>query len=112
VSPPGRLAHAVAMLVLGGASGLASVVVHDKSWPWLALAVAAPLATALASAAGLPRVAFVAGWFALLTVAVLGRPEGDYAIRSSARGYALLGGGLFLLMLAVATIRRPVRTAP
>jgi O-antigen ligase len=98
--------------VLGAASGLASVVVHDKSWVWLVLALAAPIAMALAFAPGLLRVAFVAGWFTLLALAVFGRPEGDYAIRSSERGYVLLGGGMVLLGLAVATVRRPVRTSP
>lgn len=98
--------------VLGASSGLASVVVHDKSWLWLVLALAAPLAMATVVAAGLLRLAFVAGWFALLALAVFGRPEGDFAIRSSERGYVLLVGGLVLLVLGVATIRRPVRTSP
>ena len=107
-----RAAYAVALLVLGAASGLASVVLHDKSWPWLLLALAAPFAMALAVPGGLLRLSFVAGWFVLLLFAVLGRPEGDYAIRGGSRGYALLMGGMVLLALAVATIRRPVRPSP
>ena len=108
----GRAAYAVALFVLGAASGLASVVLHDKSWLWLLLALAAPLALAFAVPGGLLRLSYVAGWFALLLLAVLGRPEGDYAIRSGTRGYALLLGGMVLLALAVATIRRPVRPSP
>jgi hypothetical protein len=114
VSLPGlpRWLSAVALFGLGAASGLASVAVHDKSWPWFLLAVAAPLATTVALASGLLRSAFVAGWFGLLMLATLGRPEGDYAIASSGRGYGLLAAGLLLLGFAVATIRRPVRTSP
>ena len=108
----GRAAYAVGLFVLGAASGLASVVVHDKSWPWLLLALAAPLALTIAVPGGLLRLSFVGGWFALLLLAVLGRPEGDYAIRNGTRGYALLMGGMVLLALAIATIRRPVRPSP
>lgn len=111
MSRPGRWAYAVSTFVLGAASGLASVAVHDKSWLWFVLALAAPLATTIAVAAGLLRVAFVAGWFGVLMLAVLGRPEGDYAISSNVRGYSLLGAGLLILALAVATIPRPVRTS-
>jgi hypothetical protein len=100
------------LFVLGAASGLASVAVHDKSWPWFLVAVAAPLATAIAAAAGLLRFVFVAGWFGVLMLAMLGRPEGDYAITDSVRGYALLGDGVLLLVLAVTTFPRPVRTSP
>lgn len=112
MSRPGRAAYAVGAFLIGAASGLASVVIHDRSWAGLLLALAAPLATSLALAAGLVRLSFVAGWFLLLALAVLGRPEGDYAIRSSGRGYALLVGGMVLLVLAVATIPRPVRASP
>jgi hypothetical protein len=105
----GRAAYAVALFALGAASGLASIVVHDRSWAWLLLALAAPLALAIAVPGCLLRLSFVAGWFALLMLAVLGRPEGDYAIRSGDRGYVLLVGGMVLVTLAVATVRRPVR---
>ena len=36
--------------------------------------------------------------------ALLGRPEGDYVVTSTARGYTLLGLGLVLLMLVVVTL--------
>jgi len=72
--------------------------------------VGAPLAITVAVASLLLRFAFVAGWFAVLMLAVLGRPEGDYAVGGSVRGYSLLVFGLLLLVAPVATIRRPVRT--
>ena len=112
MSRPVRAAYAGGVLVLGAASGLASVAVHDRSWWWLGLAVVAPVATAMAVVAGVLRIAFVAGWSVVLALAVLGRPEGDYAIRSSARGYVLLVAGMVLLVLAVATVPRPVRASP
>ena len=112
MSRPGPGVYAVPVFVLGAVAGLASVVVHDRSWLWFLLAVTAPLAITVAVASLLLRFAFVAGWFAVLTLAVLGRPEGDYAVSGSVRGYSLLVFGLLLLVVPVATIRRPVRTAP
>lgn len=105
---------AVLLLVLGAATGLAGIAVHDRSWAWFLLAAATPLATAYAVRPGSGRVAYAVGWFLLLMVAMGGRPEGDYAVASSVRGYALLALGLVLLCFAVATVRRrpPPRMAP
>ena len=104
VSPP--LAGLV-LLPLGAVTGIASLAVHDKSWWWFLLAVAAPLAATVALPAGWPRAGFGLGWVGVLMVALLGRPEGDYVVTSTARGYALLGLGLALLVLVVVTV--PVR---
>lgn len=109
---PGPGVYAVPVFVVGAVSGLASVVVHDRSWFWFLLAVSAPLAITVAVSSVLLRFAFVGGWFVMLMLAVLGRPEGDYAISSTVRGYSLLLFGLLLLVVPVATIRRPVRTSP
>lgn len=112
MSRPGPGVYAVPVFALGAASGLASVTVHDRSWLWFLLAVSAPVAITVAVASLLLRFAFVAGWFAVLMLAVLGRPEGDYAVGGGVRGYSLLVFGLLLLAAPVATIRRPVRAAP
>jgi len=112
VSRPGPGAYAVPVLFLGAVSGLASVLVHDRSWLWFLVAVSAPLSITVAVASLLLRFVFVVGWFVVLTLAVLGRPEGDFAVSGSVRGYSLLVFGLLLLVVPVATIRRPVRTAP
>jgi len=37
-------------------------------------------------------------------VALLGRPEGDYVVTATARGYTLLGLGLLLLVLVIVTL--------
>ena len=91
-------------LVVGGITGIASLAVHDKSWAWFALAVAAPVAAVVAAPAGWWRVGFGAGWVGVLMVALLGRPEGDYVVTATSRGYALLAVGLLLLGAVVVTI--------
>ncbi len=102
-------------LVVGGITGIASLAVHDKSWAWFALAVAAPVAAVVAAPAGWWRVGFGAGWVGVLMVALLGRPEGDYVVTATSRGYALLAVGLLLLGAVVVTIpvgRRADRVPP
>jgi hypothetical protein len=95
----------------GALASVATVAVHDKSWAWWCLAVGAPVATALALRPGGFRASFVAGWLLVLFLAVLGRPEGDFAVSATPRGYGLLLAGMLLLALAVATVRGPRRTA-
>lgn len=102
-----RALAAVAVAGLGAASGIATVAVHDRSWAWWVLAVAAPVAAALALPPGARRAGFAAGWFALVFVAMLGRPEGDVVVTATPRGYGLLAVGVLLLSVAVVTIPRP-----
>ena len=92
------------LVPVGAVTAIASVAVHDKSWGWFLLAAAAPLAVTFAVPPGWPRGGFGLGWVGVLMVALLGRPEGDYVISSTARGYGLLGLGLVLLMLVVVTV--------
>jgi len=91
-------------LVAGAVTGLASVAVHQAAWGWWGLAVAAPLAAALALPAGWLRCAFVVGWVVVLGRGAVPRPEGDYLVSGSPAGYALLGSGLGLVCLAAATL--------
>ena len=92
------------LLPVGVVTGVASLAVHDKSWPWFLLAVAGPVAAVVALPSGWPRSGFGLGWVGALMVALLGRPEGDYVVTATARGYTLLGAGLLLLMLVVVTL--------
>lgn len=96
-------------LVLGMGTGLASVALHEKSWLWLALALAAPAATTAALPSGWLRSGFGLGWLGLVLVAFQARPEGDFLVLASPRGYTLFGFGLALLIAVVVTL--PVRRA-
>lgn len=107
-----RLALALGLLVVGMGTGVASLAFHDKSWPWFALALVAPLLTVAVASPGFPRSGFALGWLAVLALGLLGRPEGDAAVASSVRGYGLLLAGLAVLTFAVATIPRPRRPSP
>jgi hypothetical protein len=102
---------ALACCVVGLVSGVASVAVHEKNWLLFLLALAAPLSCALALRPGWLRCGFSAGWVALLYVALQTRPEGDYVVMSSPRGYLLVAGALVLIVLAVVTLPRPRRVA-
>ena len=100
------------LLPVGMVTGIASLAVHDKSWMWFLLAVAAPMAAVVALPPGWPRSGFGLGWVGVLMAGLLGRPEGDYVVTSTARGYTLLGLGLVLLMLVVVTLPVGRRRAP
>lgn len=102
----GRVASAVCLLVVGAVVGLAAVAVHAYWWGLL-LAVAAGVAGVLALPAGLARVAYVVGWLVPVGLAVVPRPEGDYAIAGDLAGYTLLGVCVVLVILALATL--PIR---
>ncbi len=92
------------LLLVGAVTGVASLAVHDKSWPWFLLAVAAPLVTAVALRPGWARVGFGLGWTAIVIVALLGRPEGDFVVAATGRGYSLLGLTLGLVVLVLVTV--------
>ena len=100
------------LLPVGIVTGIASLAVHDKSWAWFLLAVVGPVAAVVALPPGWPRSGFGLGWVGVLMAALLGRPEGDYVVTSTARGYTLLGLGLLLLMIVVVTLPVGRRRAP
>jgi hypothetical protein len=89
---------------VGVTTGIASLGLHDKSWAWWLLAVGAPYAAAVAAPAGWVRAGFGLGWTGLVLVALLGRPEGDYVVAATARGYALLVAALVLGVYAIVTL--------
>ena len=111
--------HLLALL-LGVGVGLGSTLVHRVSWLGLplglVLAVGASLATAWHLRGGVvPRLAcsYCLGWAVLLGQAVRGRPEGDFAVAGDLAGYTLMGAGLVLVALGVASlIAGPRRPSP
>ena len=102
-----RLLVALALLVSGAAAGLAATLVHQRWWGLLLGLAVAALATCALPVGG-RRCAFVVGWFAAITYAVLPRAEGDYLISDSLAGYGFLGGSFVILLTALATSAGPV----
>ncbi|WP_137292412.1 hypothetical protein [Nocardioides dongxiaopingii] len=84
------------MLVHGRPVGLTLAVVASASAAW---ALPGGWST---------RFAFVAGWVAVLGVALVPRSGGGYLVGANAEGYVLLGLGLGLLLLGIVTVR-PLR---
>lgn len=96
------------LLVLGAAVGTATVWVHPVGWG-LALGAAATLAALVAAPAGWRRLAYGVGWVVAAGWFVFARPEGDFVISSDPAGYAVLGLGLVVVVLVVATVPGPRR---
>ena len=96
-----RALVAVVLLALGAVSGLAAVLVHGDWWG-LVLAWAAMAAVLVA----LPREwygrsAFAAGWILLMVNSLGTRPEGDFLVASTTRGYLLLLTAPVLVVVCV-----------
>ena len=104
-----RAATGLALLMLGAVTGTATVWLHRLPWG-LALGVAATAVTAYALPPGWStRLPFVAGWVAMVGWMTVPRPEGDYLVSGDWQGYTLLGFGMTLLVVGVATLPRPRR---
>lgn len=97
---PGRLPLILIGFLVGAATSLATVLLH-QSWLWLTVAAVATLAVLLAAPPkGWVRLPFALGWVAIVIAAMLGRPEGDYVLGAERHGYAVLIGGLVVLICA------------
>ncbi len=102
-----RVLAAVGLLLAGGATGIATVALHELWWG-LALSVVATVWTTLVLPAGWwTRLAFVGGWVLTVGWLTFPRTEGDYLISQDVQGYAVLALGLLLLVFAIATLPRP-----
>ncbi|MEX0427588.1 hypothetical protein AB3X52_08160 [Nocardioides sp. DS6] len=99
-----RAAAALGLLGAGFVVGLSAVALHARWWG-LALGAVATLAALVALPPGLwSRASYAVGWLVALGLAMVPRPEGDYAVASDAPGYLLIGVGLVLLVGALATL--------
>ncbi len=105
LAPVAAVAAVVAVVVVGAWAGVCAVAVHTRT-PTLLLAVVATGAVSHALPPGWLRGGFAAGWLVVLGAAVLGRPEGDWAVIADWRGYTLLVAGLVLLSHAAGTVPR------
>jgi len=92
-------------LALGAVVGLSSVALHRYGWG-LGLGIAATAATLVALPGGWwRRLPFAVGWTAVLGVATVQRPEGDYVIAGDAPGYLLLATGVAVLVSGFVGLR-------
>ncbi|MGD9961034.1 hypothetical protein [Nocardioides sp.] len=107
--PSAARAVLVPVLVAAGAWTAVCVIALNTRWWGLPVAVAATVLAAFALPAGWLRGGFTLGWVTVLGLALVGRPEGDWAIVSDWRGYTMLATGLFVLTYAVGTIPRRAR---
>jgi hypothetical protein len=110
VSAGRPLRHAGAFL-LGLVVGVAATAVHRSTAldlpTGLLLAVVASLAGAwLLRTGAVPRsaAAYCLGWVLVVGLAIAGRPEGDYAVAGDLAGYALMGTGMVLVVVGVASL--------
>ena len=106
-----KILAALAAAVAGATTGLATVALHGLWWGLL-LGIAATAVTTYALPAGWwGRLAFVVGWDAMVAWLLVPRAEGDYLISSDPSGYVVLGLGLVLVVVGIATLPRPRRGA-
>lgn len=97
-------------LMAGAATGIGTVMVHQTWWS-LALAVASTLAVLVAAPPGLwTRVPFAVGNAAMVGLASMPRPEGDYLLGADLEGYTVLGTAVAVILVSLATLRGPRRS--
>ena len=111
-----HLAAAALLLVVGAATAVATVALHQLWWGLL-LGAAATVAGLLGLPRGwLTRLPYALGWVAGVGYLTLPEPGGGFAIGANTSGYAVFGLALVVLLLATATLprpgRRPVPEAP
>lgn len=110
-----RLLLALALLLVGGAAGLAGVVLHQYWWGLLLTVAAAPITTYALPPRGATRIPFVVGFVAIVLAGTAARPEGDYLVGTTFNGYALLILAVVLFVGGVVSVvprRKPPIIAP
>lgn len=89
-----RAALVVPCLLLGSATSLCTVLLHDYWWG-LALGLTATTAALVALPGGWwARLPFAVGWALVLLVVTPERPEGDYLVSGDTAGYLLMAAGI------------------
>ena len=107
-----RFLAAVALLLGGAVTAVAAVALHDLVWGFVLAAAATSVTVAALPPGWWSRLAFVVGWVAMVGWLTVPRPEGDYLISQDWQGYGVLAVGMVLLVVGVATLPRPARSAP
>jgi hypothetical protein len=107
-----RAGAAVLLLLAGAATGLSVLALHHRTWALVTGLVATALALVALPPGWWSRLPFGLGWALMVGLATAGRPEGDYLLARSLRGYVVLGAALVVLGAAVATLPRRRLTPP
>ncbi|MEJ7794971.1 MAG: hypothetical protein WKF50_05410 [Nocardioides sp.] len=106
-----RLLEALLLALLGAVIALAGVVAHELWWGLPLTATTLVSALVWVGRGWLTRLPLALGFVVVVGLAVPTRPEGDYLISSSSRGYLLLLLALAAVLVAVVTLPRS-RRAP
>lgn len=106
-----RSCAALALLLGGGAVGLAAVALHGLWWGLLLAALASIAVVGALPPRWWTLPPYAVGWWVPLMIAWQGRREGDYALENSAHGYALILLATVVLVASVfiTTLRAPAR---
>ena len=102
-----RFLAAVGLLLGGAVTAVATVALHELVWGFVLAAAATSVTVAALPTGWWSRLAFVVGWVAMVGWLTVPRPEGDYLISQDWQGYAVLGLGMVLLVVGLATLPRP-----
>ena len=106
-----QVVEALLLFLLGAVVAVAGVVAHELWWG-LPLTTATLVCVLVWVGRGwLTRLPLALGFVVTVAVAVPSRPEGDYLVLSSTRGWLLLLLAVATLLVAVVTLPRP-RRAP
>ncbi len=97
--------RALYLAPLGLVTGLASVWVAAGWWWGLALAAVATLATLAWVPPGW-RLVYGAAWLVPAAYFSIARPEGDFIVGASPRGWSFLGLGLLVIVVSIVTVPR------
>ena len=107
-----RVGLAPLAVAAGFDSGVGAIAFYSEPWGWWLAVIG--VSAALVALTGWLRIGFAVGWLTILGLALVGRPEGDWAISKGVSGYGLLAVALLHLGFVVATIpvRRPAPAPP
>jgi hypothetical protein len=109
-----RLAGHAGALLLGAAVAVASLAVHRDvlaGFPaGLVFVAVVSVYVALVlrhlAAPGRTAASYCLGWLAVLSYALLGRPEGDYLVAADLEGYGLIVIGLVIVLVLLSSLVR------
>jgi hypothetical protein len=106
-----QVLEAVLLALLGAAIAVAGVVAHELWWGLPLTAAALVCVLVWVGRGWLTRLPLALGFVVVVGLAVPTRPEGDYLVSSSGRGYLLLALALAVLLVAVVTLPSPRRVS-